>query len=100
MEADISIWRKTGHFYFALTRIYHLTHLSRPLRHLPVSRGFRAFEGPSDRCVVRTLASEFTIALNLGRLHSRSKRLASLKQANTGPGIIARQAFRFRQQGK
>jgi hypothetical protein len=21
MEADISIWRKTGHFYFALTRI-------------------------------------------------------------------------------
>jgi hypothetical protein len=20
MEADISIWRKTGHFYFALTR--------------------------------------------------------------------------------
>jgi hypothetical protein len=22
MEADISIWRKTGHFYFALTREY------------------------------------------------------------------------------
>jgi hypothetical protein len=21
MEADISIWRKTGHFYFALTEI-------------------------------------------------------------------------------
>ena len=21
MEADISIWRKTGHFYFALTRV-------------------------------------------------------------------------------
>ena len=21
MEADISIWRKAGHFYFALTRI-------------------------------------------------------------------------------
>ena len=29
MEADISIWRKTGHFYFALTRICHE---SRPQR--------------------------------------------------------------------
>jgi len=28
MEADISIWRKTGHFYFALTRTYSANLLS------------------------------------------------------------------------
>jgi hypothetical protein len=29
MEPDISILRKTGHFYFALTRICHHSHHSR-----------------------------------------------------------------------
>lgn len=46
MEADISIWHKTGHFYFALTR----TRLRRPsaassarARHSPMPRPRQAF---------------------------------------------------------
>jgi hypothetical protein len=34
MEADISIWRKTGHFYFALTR-HASRHASRAALRLP-----------------------------------------------------------------
>jgi hypothetical protein len=33
MEADISIWRKPGHFYFALTRVD--THLSKLVKNVP-----------------------------------------------------------------
>jgi hypothetical protein len=34
MEADISIWRKTGHFYFALTRICQ--QMSSLFRNVPI----------------------------------------------------------------
>ena len=41
MEADISIWRKTGHFYFALTQICHQCRCKMRMSGLSQSRNVR-----------------------------------------------------------
>ena len=48
MEADISIWRKTGHFYFALTSTHINTH-----QHTASTHSTRTVTGEPGRRVRR-----------------------------------------------
>ena len=49
MEADISILRKTGHFYFALTRAIHLRARCESHNHFRVALGYHVIGGKSWR---------------------------------------------------
>src|ERR1017187_1490794 len=72
MEADISIWRKPGHFYFALTRAH-----SRPLFYCSSARGC------SSACLFGNATSPQT--------ESRSNdSLAPLIHARVGLRLISR----------